>query len=264
MVTSKRKQPIDYANRCVAVTLMLICSIASGAEHELLSMPVRVVTSSGSDLFPESWRSAPIRATGEALADSQFERVSIVLKRCFSKYPEEFLKEHLKKVYVLSALRYSGVSAAGTNSRTAVYLKVREVNDGFTDTFIEDTFHAELSSILLRNRAVDFDAEVWQKLNPEDFEYSSGRGVGAIKAGKASLRTDKDLHAQGFRNQYAQSSLENDFNDYAGALFTGDKMLWELAEKHDAIKGKLTLTIAFYHRLDPSWTEERFRMFVQQ
>ena len=264
MVPFTRKRSIDYANLCVVVTLMLIYSVALDAEHELLSMPMRVVTSSGSDLFPESWRDAPIRATGQALDDSQFERVSIILKRGFSKYPEEFLKEHLKKVYVLSALRYSGVSAAGTNSRTAVYLKVGEVNDGFTDTFVEDTFHAELSSILLRNRAMVFDAEAWHKLNPDDFEYSNVLGVGAIKAGKASLQSNKNLHALGFRNQYAQSSLENDFNDYAGALFTGDKMLWELAETHAAIRGKLTLTIAFYHRLDPSWTEEMFRMFVRQ
>jgi hypothetical protein len=245
----------------VAMGLLIWCGAARAGETELLTAPVRLVTSSDDHIFPELWRKTPINAKGEALAEGDFERVSAVFKRAFAKYPEAILTKNLKAVYVLSELKYSGVVAAGTNSTAAAYVKVGEIKKGYTDAGIEYTFHAEFSSILLRNRGTDFDAAAWQKLNPPDFKYSVG-GVGAIRQGKASLQPDENLFRQGFRNQYAQSSLENDFNGYAAGLFMGDKQLWELAEKHAAIKGKLTITIAFYHAVEASLTEKHFRELV--
>jgi hypothetical protein len=245
-----------------ALGVLVWCGATTAEERQLLVAPVRLATSSHTDIFPESWRKEPIVATAEALDDDQFERVSAIFKRAFAKYPESVLARHLKTVYVLSDLKYSGVVTGGTNSRTAVYVKVGDEQRGYTDEAIESLFHAEFSSILLRNRKADFDAAAWQKLNPPDFAYSAGDGVGAIKSGKVGKRSDAKLHGLGFRNEYAQSSLENDFNGYAAALFAGDSEVWELAEKHEAIGGKLALTLAFYRNVDPSLTETHFRASV--
>lgn len=228
-------------------------------ELRLLDFPVVVATSSAPDVFPKSWRGAPISATGELLAESEFERVRGILKYAMSKYPNNVLNQHLKQVFVLSELRYSGVTTSGTNSATNVYLKIGNVQHGFTDEWIERVFHAELSSILWRNRGLDDQA--WCKHNPPDFQYL-GSGVDAIKQKKHSVRFDQLLHEQGFLAEYSKSTLENDFNAIVASLFVGDKRLWDLSKEFPRLKGKLELTIAFYSALDPTWTEAKFRSFV--
>lgn len=233
--------------------------VATADPLELIAQPVPVVTASDSSIFPESWLRAPIHATGGMLAPPDAERALDIVKRALAKYPDPVLARHLKAVYVLSELKYSGVVAGGTNSRTAVYLMVGSVKNGFTDAHIERVFHAEFSSILLRNLKTRFDEEKWQQFNPPGFRYSSGDGVGAIKQGRASVRPDDQLAPLGFRNQYAQSSLENDFNGFAAALWTGDATVWDQAQRYPAIRGKLELTLAFYQSIDPSFTAEHFR-----
>lgn len=252
----------NLVSACALVLCNVPCGKIPADELELLATPVRVVVSSDPDIFPLTWQKAPISATGKALDSSEHERVMAILKPAIAKYPQNVLATHLKVVYLLSDLRYSGVSAAGTNSRDAVYVRIGEEKQGFTNTQIEGVFHAELSSILLRNMNFKFDTKSWKKLNPSDFNYSIGDGVGAIKNGKASTRTDESLMSQGFRTQYSQSSLENDFNGFAAALFTGDPALWHSAETYPAIDGKLQLTIKFYSKIDPTFTEKYFRNLV--
>lgn len=94
------------------------------------------------------------------------------------------LRAGLKAVYVLGGLRCCGVITSGTNSRTTVYLRIGSVKDGYTDAHIEGVFHAEFSSILLRNHAALLDKQAWQSLNPPCFKYL-GNGVDAVKQGKA-------------------------------------------------------------------------------
>ncbi len=230
-------------------------------ERVLLSEPVPVTTSSEPNIFPQRWLEKPILASGKELDKAKCVRVGPVIERALAKYPKLVLDAHLKHVYVLSELKYSGVSAGGTNSRTAVYLKIGDNDALYSNAWIERTFHAEFSSILMRNRARDSDSEAWQKLNPVDFRYL-GSGVDAIKQRKHGQQMDEKLHALGFLKEYSQSTLENDFNAFAASLFGGDEYIWTLSEKHPPIAGKLKLTIAFYQALDPTLTEETFRRFV--
>lgn len=243
----------------VAIAVAICCSVACAEEIVLRTAPVRVISSSESDIFPESWRKPPIDASGNALDETQFDRISTLIERALSKYPEAVLTKHLKAIYVLSDLRYSGIVAGGTNSRTAVYLKVGDIKKGYTDANIENIFHAEFSSILWRNARKNLDTASWKGFNPPDFQYLTGDGVGAIKQGKASLRTNQELLQSGFRNQYAQSSLENDFNGFASALFMGEKEVWKSAEQYPSIRGKLSLTIDFFEAIDPAFSETYFR-----
>jgi hypothetical protein len=254
---------VCVARWLVAVLGCVIAGCTQAAETVLLKAPVPVATSDANDIFPESWRKAPVSAQGGLLPEAEHDRVARTLEKALAKYPVKVLQKHLKKVYVLSELKYSGVSAGGTNSLTVVYLKVGPAAMGFTDRWIEDAFHAELSSILLRNRSADLDQAAWRKLNPDKFEYL-GNGVEAIKIGQASTQVDAKLAAQGFLCQYARSSQENDFNAFASALLLGDEQLWELADKHPRIAGKLKLMIAFYHALDDSFTEASFRALVRK
>lgn len=219
---------------------------------------IPVMTSGESSIFPESWVKAPISASGEALTPELFERGKKLIERELAKYPGQMLREHLKGVYLLAELRYSGVSTGGTNSRTMVYVTVGEPRLGYTDGHIEGVFHAEFSSILLRNRWADFDAKAWSAINPPDFKYL-GDGVEAVRRGKVGQVAAETYYEQGFLRQYSQASMEEDFNGFARAMFRGDLALWEAAERFPRIGQKLRLAIAFYEKIDPTLSEDYFR-----
>jgi hypothetical protein len=68
-----------------------------------------------------------------------------------------------------------------------------------------------------------------------------------------------ELHEEGFLHEYGKASLEEDFNSFAGRLFSGDAGLWRAIEKYPRVKAKADLAIAFYTRLDPSLTTEFFQ-----
>jgi hypothetical protein len=242
------------ATACLAPPLFS----AEAEQRVIAETPVRIVTSSDPAIFPESWRGAKVAASGEALPEEQFERVRRILDRALKKYPPRILETHLRAIYALSELRYSGVITAGTNSRTSVYLKFGDEQKRYTDAVIEGVFHAEFSSILLRNCADDFDQAAWKAANPPGFTYL-GHGVEAVKQRKAGLVRTEGLHAQGFLVEYGQSTLENDLNGMAAALFQGDAALWQIADRFPRIQRKLDLAVAFYHAIDPAFTEASFR-----
>lgn len=241
-----------------AASGLTLSHISAAAERVIAETPVRIVTSPDAAIFPESWRGTPVAASGEALPEAEFERVRAILDRALKKYPPQILQTHLRAIYALAELRYSGVITAGTNSRSSVYLKFGDSGKGFTDTYVEGVFHAEFSSILLRNCADRFDRAAWQAANPPGFTYL-GHGVEAVKQRKASLVRRDALHEQGFLVEYGQSTLENDLNGVAAALFNGDAALWEIAERFPRIKRKLELTLAFYQAIDPTFTDASFR-----
>ena len=244
----------------IAVWLLPIVS-AVADERVIVETPVRVVTSASLEVFPESWRKAPVLASGEELPEEHFERVRRILGRALAKYPPQVLRADLKAVYVLAELRYSGVITSGTNSRTCVYLKIGDVKRGFTDSHIESVFHAEFSSILLRNYARHFDKEAWQAVNPPGFRYL-GNGVDAVKQKKAGLKLSDALHEVGFLKEHSQSTLENDLNALANLLFSGDANLWEISARFSKIRRKVDLALAFYQKIDPIFTEPYFRKFA--
>lgn len=186
-----------------------------------------------------------------------------MMDAALAKYPAEVLSEHLRTLYLLGELRYRGVITSGTNSLTAVYVKIGPVEKGFTARHNEGVFHAEFSSILIRNRPQFLDQEAWKAANPPGFSYL-GDGVDAVKQGKARTKADSMLNAQGFLSQYSQSTLENDFNGYAARLWTGDAALWQLAKEHSPIQRKLTLVLQFYQQLHEQLDELFFRNLISR
>jgi len=242
-----------------AVCGLLVAAVTSAAGEKVLAeKPVPIVTTSDLEMFPESWRKAPITATGEAVAKGHEKRAVAVIEKALKKYPPAVLKKYVRKVYVLSELKFRGVTAGGTNSQEDVYVKVRDEVEGFTDEWVEQVFHAELSSILLRENEKRFDTPAWVKFNPKGFKYL-GDGVDAIKQNKADLKEQDVLMADGFLREYSKASVEEDFNGFAALLLTGRKELWEAADRHPKVAGKLKLTIEFYQSIDKEFSEKALR-----
>jgi len=217
--------------------------------------PPVVVDQAGPGIFPPSWLAARIDAKAEPLAEADRERARRIMTSALQKYPASVLAANLKTVYVVGRLEYGGVAAGGTNSRSVVYVVGR---GDYSAADVERIFHAEFSSILLRNFRRGFADEAWRKINPPEFRYL-GSGVQAVRAGQASDRPRAALYQAGFLTQYAQASIEEDFNSIASRLIMGDEALSAAVERHPQLRAKAELVIEFYGRLDPSFTRDRFR-----
>lgn len=212
-----------------------------------------IIFSSAGKIFPESWYSEKIHARGVSLDPDEYSRSGKIVKQALLKYPINVIKKNLKKIYVLKDIDFYGQSFGGTNSTDIIYL----TNVGYTDQFLEQLFHAEFSSILLRNYSSYFDETKWKSNNTNKFKYGKD-GVDALKNNLCSEKFDGKFNEKGFINQYATSSMENDFNSFAKNIFLPKPEFKELIKKYDLIKSKRTLFIEFYGKIDKTFSDDYF------
>ena len=90
----------------------------------------------------------------------------------------------------------------------------------------------------------------WKSINPETFEYGQD-GVEAIKGSLSSEEFNIQLNTIGFINEYATSSLENDFNSFAKNMFEPTSEFKRLLFEYELLQRKADLLIAFYEEIDP-------------
>lgn len=226
-------------------------SIAMGSDA------VSILCTLSDDMFSQELRGGDIDARATAVSPETCDRASKAIRIGLSKYPTRVLNENLQAVYVVGDLAFYGIHALGTNNLNRVYI----VDRGPTvdkDASIETRLHHEFSSILLRNFHDRFPQDAWSALNPTGFQYL-GSGVLAVKQGKSGNKGTPELLMSGFVNEYAQSSLENDFNIIAQLMFCNSQPLRQWAGHSAALRGKIDLVIEFYHSLDPMFTREYFQ-----
>jgi len=253
---------------CLAL-VVTICFLSGGlqrtdslAEALIQSHPVRIVASGNRDIFPKQWLSRQIRAKARPLAKAEVERTTRILNEAIKKYPPRVLDQELQTVYVLSDLSYRGISACGTYSAKDLYIVNDGESMGYTDAWVESTFHHEFSSLLLLHHPQYLETSAWSSVNPHSFRYGED-GVLAIKQHRDNQECDRSLCSVGFWCEYSQSSMEDDFNILAERLFLGDATLLAMASQYPKIKRKLDLVIAFYEKLDPTLNKEFFLSLVK-
>lgn len=207
------------------------------------------------EIFPESWRTATVNAKAEPLAETERERCREIVSRALAKYPADMLSATLMNLYCLGRLEYSGAVTGGTRTRSSIYVVCKPT---YASTDVERIIHAEYSSVLFQQFPQHFDAEAWKQINPPDFTYL-GSGVQAVKSGQAARRADPAMWRQGFIQEYAKASVEEDFNSHAAALFIGDVRYWAAVEQHPKLRAKSDLVVAFYAKVHASLGEAYFR-----
>jgi len=211
-------------------------------------------------IFPESWRISPINGRGESLGSEEINRSKHIIDKALRKYPSSILKTNLNAVYVLKSIKFYDVGYGGTNSTGDVYVTNNGTAMGYTDIYVEQTFHHEFSSILIRNYPQLLDTAAWSKINISGFDYNDPEnGVGAIRKNESSQELDTALCAKGFLTQYALSGLENDINTVAQNLFTPSPGFWTIVDSFPRISEKTKKLIQFYNMIDPAFTETFFR-----
>ncbi len=63
-------------------------------------------------------------------------------------------------------------------------------------------------------------------------------------------------YEKGFMDTYGETSVENDFNEYAGMIFTYPQKFKKIMDKYPRVRGKFLVWLEFYHNIDPIFTEE--------
>jgi hypothetical protein len=213
-------------------------------------------------IFPEDWQTSPINANGEQIIPAEISRAKIIILKALNKYSNAMLQANLKAVYFLKSMKFFDVGYGGTNSTDAVYVTNNGTAMGYSDSYIEQTFHHEFSSILFRNYSSLLDTAAWKNSNGPGFDYNDPEdGVGAIRNNQSSQELDSLLCKNGFLTQYALSSLENDVNTLAQNLFLPAGGFWAKVDQYPRIRKKVSLLISFYYSIDHRFTEQYFKKF---
>ncbi len=211
-------------------------------------------------MFPESWRGGKIQGQAESLNSSEIDRSIEIIFRALDKYPVEVLQNNLKYIFIFKEMKFYGQPYGGTNSNNVVFLTNKGINNGYTDQYIEQLFHAEFSSILLRKYAPSTYDKRWCLINDDDFEYGQG-GVNEIKKGKAGQDYDDFYHKQGFLYEYAMSGSENDLNSIAKNIFCPVSEFWSIYNNYNNLKLKINLVIELYNSINEEFSFEYFKSF---
>ncbi|HLG39376.1 MAG TPA: hypothetical protein VI461_06895 [Chitinophagaceae bacterium] len=216
-------------------------------------------------IFPGSWTVAPISASGETMINTEIPRSKGIMVKALDKYTRGIFEYNLKAVYFLKEMKFYDVGYGGTNSSDAVYLTNQGTVHGYTDKYLEQTFHHEFSSILFRNYPSFLDTNQWKGANEPGFIYNDPEnGVGAIRNNESSQTLDTLLCQRGILTQYGGSSIENDVNTFAQNLFCPEKDFWTYVDRYPRISRKVKLLIGFYAKISSIYTEYYFRKMQNQ
>lgn len=210
-----------------------------------------------SNTFPSMWKNKEINAKATNLDSSEIIRSKKIISKALLKYPIDLIKLNLTTIYVLKSLEFYGIAYGGTNSISCIYISNSGVQEGYTDFWIEQKFHSELASILLRNYSFLFDKTKWISSNDPDIQYGNS-GVDAIKNGKATTAFDNELNKKGILYLFAISSMEEDFSSYAENLFISNLGFWEITNMHKKARKKMIQVVNFYNKINKSFTLDYF------
>ncbi len=232
-------------------------ALSQAQEPQPATSPEIILNQASSDIFPKNWQGGRVNASAEPLLADQVDRMRGLVDRALGKYPPALLETTLKKVYGLGHLEYHGVATGGTRSSSSIYVVCKP---RYSDTAVESIIHGEYSSILFQQFAKHFDSEAWKRQNAKGASYL-GSGVAAVKAGKTSGEMKPELNEQGFISEYAQASIEEDFNSHVARLFIGDEAYWQALEKYPRLKAKAELVMSFYAKMNGEFSEAKFVSF---
>lgn len=199
----------------------------------------------------------------EPLDDKEEERSVRLFKQEMAKYPAGMLAKFLKTLYLAKTIVVDNYPYGGTYFGTTLFISDEGYEAGFTDQFLESTFHHEFSSLLKDDPKTKFPEKEWDGLRPEGMKYIGYEPVFKNDGTNWFVESD-DLFSQGFVDKYSTVSVEEDLNEVASRLFTGGSQFWEKVDKYPRLAKKIRLCISFYNGIDATFTEAYFRTFAKK
>lgn len=199
------------------------------------------------------WNKAPFNGEATQISDFELSRFIQLLPNILGKYPKSVISESIDRLAFSQELTFYGVPYGGTNLERTLYLTNKGRQAGFNDTYLQELFHHEMSSLLMNK--FPFNSKQWAGANPKKFQYKNEtiEILNAVKNNSAALG-DRDLYRQGFLSKYAQSTLENDFNVYAENIFVHPETIQDLISQYPIINTKYQLVKDFYISINPDFS----------
>ena len=195
-----------------------------------------------------SKRNKPYVFRVEHIDTTQYNRTLDIINTGLKKYPKKLLVNNLNKIYVFKKIWMQEIRCIGTVCMDSQNIFI--TNNGYSNSYIEETIHHEFSSILIRNYVDFFDVEAWEKLNK--FEYLDVAGVEALEK---KLNPDYDTTSlkKGILCEYSQINMHNDINVFAEGIMCNRYFFWDAVKKYPLIRAKAKLFLAFYYKIDPEF-----------
>lgn len=216
---------------------------------------IKIVANSGNQSIPEHWRSQPVNGNATPASKIGQKVFASLLPQILAQYPKPLINDHIDTLYLLKTLRFFDTSYGGTAIGNDLFLTWDEEEQDYKPAYITSLFHHELSSLFFANQ--NFPEQDWKKINPDHFLYlKNDKEILKPISDKRETIISESLYQQGFLNQYATTTLENDFNIYAEFLFGHPEKLKALAKKHRKIRQKLDLIKAYYLKLSTEFTAQ--------
>ena len=130
-----------------------------------------------------------------------------------------------------------------------IALNAHDVATPGGETFLADSFHHELSSIV-RDQIL-FNVSDLTAANPPNFTYTSFDEYKRILAQPSAVEGDDDLHARGFVSLHGTTSLDNDWNTYAERVFGHARDFAEEIGRFPKMRDKTRQLLDIYSKMDP-------------
>ncbi len=163
-------------------------------------------------------------------------------------YPPGFVDKRVAVIALAGQITLWNIQAGGFFVADTIALNAHDVTTPGGQTFLADSFHHELSSII-RNEAL-FNVTDWTAANPPNFSYASMDDYKKILAQRPPVEGDAALHAQGFVSLYGTTSLDNDWNTYAERVFGHAQTFAAEIAAFPRMRGKTRQLLDIYARLD--------------
>ncbi len=195
-------------------------------------------------------REAVIRLTPPS--NAQFQQYAFIVRKALKKYPANLIAKHLSDIYIAGGYRESDGVITGMYEKDKVFLFFNHRDGDNSELFLEQTFHHEFSSILLKNYA--FPAFEWIKLNPEGFNYIiTPSKINEYMNSITQYHPSALQLESGLVSSYGKVNPENDINTYVELIFTeADRMKFYIA-KYPRVQKKFKMIKDFYLSISPGF-----------
>jgi hypothetical protein len=176
-----------------------------------------------------------------------------------ARYPDQMLRDNVTTVIVLGSIEdANGTKGGGTYlaSVRCLYIVGLYPDEGWTEQAVTGAVHHELSSLILMNHRDRFPEALWLQQNPVEYRYDFGPdegGSAAVAAGMGSRELKVDILQQGFLNRYAQSSLEDDYNETVETIMVNPGWIGQFKMHYPRVYNKMILAMRFYRDCYPEF-----------
>jgi len=193
-----------------------------------------------------------------------------VAYRSIKKHFEEVLINiNFNKLYILDSINIGYEIGGGFNTSNGnIYIVNKGEKWGYTDTWLEQIIHSELSTHILEAYLNVFDLPSFEDLNREGFEYLKMEEFEKLlNEEKISTRIDTTLFKQGVWDSYSFRDSVQDYNAHVKQLFKNDGLCWEITDlgEFPILSAKRDYIVDWLREeVHPGCTMDYFREVSQQ